>query len=201
MEPIALPTGSDWLPPPTSIHRVTVDQYEAMVASGAFTKRDRLHLINGILVKKMTEHPPHTVTSIQLDEALRKVTPGGWHPRAAKPLRIPDRKSEPEPDLALARGRARDYLKQHPGPADVALVVEVSDSSLSEDRGVMVEVYGGGGVPVYWIVNLVDRQVEVYTDPRPGGYGLCRVYKPGEAVPVIIDAREVGAIAVDDILP
>ena len=88
----------------------------------------------------------------------------------------------------------------HPGAADVALVVEVADSSLAEDRK-MAAIYGGAGVPVYWIVNLVDRQVEVYTDPGIGGYATRTDFRPGQQVPVVIDGREVGQIAVDDILP
>ncbi len=65
----------------------------------------------------------------------------------------------------------------------------------------MAAIYGGAGVPVYWIVNLVDRQVEVYTDPVPGGYATRTDFRPGQRVPVVIDGREVGQIAVDDILP
>jgi Uma2 family endonuclease len=172
-----------------------------MVASGAFTKRDHVHLIKGILVKKMTENPPHAVASTQLWEALRRVIPGGWHLRGDKPLRIPGCTSVPEPDAAVARGEPGDYLARHPEPAEVGLVAEVADSSLLEDQGVMVCIYGEGGVAVYWVVNLVDRRVEVYTDPRPGGYGLCTIYQAGQSVPVVFDGTEVGRIAVDDILP
>ena len=76
----------------------------------------------------------------------------------------------PEPDISVVRGRSRDYINQ-PGAGDVALIVEVADKGrLAFDRGEKLGSYAGGGIPVYWIINLVDRQVEVYTDPGPGGY-------------------------------
>jgi Uma2 family endonuclease len=125
--------------------------------------------------------------------------PPGWYVRMGKPLRIPSRSSEPEPDAAVARGSYRDYTRRHPEPADVAMVVEVADSSLNEDRG-LTSVYGGGGVPVYWIINLVDRQVEVYSNPHAGGYQSRQVFAVGEHVPIVIDGVDVGRIAVDDLM-
>ena len=81
------------------------------------------------------------------------------------------------------------------------MLVEVSDSSLSDDRALASEVYGPAGIPVYWIVNLVHRRVEVYADPGPGGYGSTAVYAEGQAVPVVIDGHPLGQIAVADLLP
>jgi Uma2 family endonuclease len=197
---IDTPSDMQWLPPPESIYRLSVEKYEAMVASGVFTKRDRLHLINGILVAKMTEYPAHAVACDNARLAIEHLMPPGWYVRPDKPLRIPNYQSEPEPDAVLARGRPKDYLRGHPEPSDVALVLEVSESSLAEDRA-MASIYGGGGVAVYWIINLVDRQVEVYTCPAAAGYQSRQVFKPGESVPLIIDGSEVGRIAVSDLIP
>ena len=183
-----------------SLYRLSVGQYEAIVESGVFTKRDRLHLINGILVSKMTENPPHAVASTMLWETMVPLVPEGWHLRLDKPLRIPLRHSVPEPDLVMVRGSAQDYLEAHPAPADVALVVEIADSSLELDRG-MVTVYGGGSVPVYWIVNLVDRQVEVYTDPCAAGYAKREILTQGEVVSLIQEGAVRGRIPVEDLLP
>ena len=83
-----------------------------------------------------------------------------------------------EPDRCVVSGSARNYLSKHPGPADVVLVVEVADSSLADDRELGARVYGPARLPVYWIVNLVDRQVEVYTSPGPGGYQSSRSSHP-----------------------
>ena len=106
----------------------------------------------------------------------------------------------PEPDVVVVRGNWRDYANRYPEPADVAMVVEVASSSLHEDR-MMAVIHGAGGVPTYWIINLVDRQVEVYSDPFQGGYRSRVEFKPGQAIPVVIDGRQVGTIAVDDVLP
>jgi Uma2 family endonuclease len=106
----------------------------------------------------------------------------------------------PEPDAAAVRGTRRDYTDHHPSQRDVGLVVEVSDTSLAKDRR-RTRVYGAGGIPVYWIINLVDRQVEVYTSPTSDGYGLMQIYKLGENVPVVLDGIVVGYVAVADLLP
>ena len=95
----------------------------------------------------------------------------------------------PEPDLVVTPRRNSRLRYANPEPADVALVVEVADSSLDQDRSVMSRTYGGGGVPVYWIVNLVDLQVEVYpSDPsgssEPVGYRHCDVYRVGQEIPL-----------------
>ena len=190
---------TEWLPPPRSVYRLSVEQYEAIVRSGLFTKRDRLHLINGVLVAKMTKKPPHVIGCEKGRDALMRIVPAGWRVTVEAPVRIPDY-NEPEPDLAVARGSVDDYEDRHPEPPDLALIVEVADSSLHEDRE-LTFVYGVGGVPVYWIVNLVDHQVEVYTDPAPHGYRSCVFLKRGQFVPLMIDGTEAGRILVDDMLP
>ncbi len=198
---IAAPAASDWVPAPDSIYRLSIEQYEAMVRSGIFTKRDRLHLINGYLVTKpMTQKPPHSTADELCGKALDRVCPSGWHVRASKPIRLPNTTSMPEPDRCVVRGVIRDYLARDPEPAKIALVVEVADSSLREDRD-MASIYSASGVPVYWIVNLVDRQVELYSAPSPAGDQSCEILKAGQQIPVLAGGVEIGRIGVDDILP
>jgi Uma2 family endonuclease len=84
---------------------------------------------------------------------------------------------------------------------DVALLVEVSDTTLDLDQGPKWDAYAKGRIPVYWIVNLVDRQVEVYAEPGPDGYAVSRTFVPGQVIPVVLDGVEVGQIAAADILP
>ena len=170
------------------------------MASGVFTGHERFHLINGFLVAKMTQNDLHATTDELCGQAIGQRIPAGWHVRAAKPIRIPSQASKPEPDRCVARGNIRDYLHRSPEPADIALVVEVSDSSLSEDRK-QAAIYAGGGIPVYWIVNLVDRQVEVYSDPGPTGYQSRKDYPAGESIPINIGGQEISPIAVNEILP
>ena len=184
--------------------RLSVAKYEAMVASGVLTKRDRVELIEGYLVQKMTKYPPHSVTTGVCEDAIERELPSGWHTRQEQPVRIPDRDSEPEPDVSVARGKRTDYLQLHPGPKDLALVVEVALSTVEDDRA-MALTYGGGGIPAYWLINIPDRQVEVYSEPSgsvgPIGYRRCEVLRPGDLVPLIIDGREVARIPVVDLLP
>jgi Uma2 family endonuclease len=193
-------TQPSWVPSLPTLYRLSIAQYEAMVASGVFTKRDRLHLTNGFLVAKMTEDPPHAAACDGVRLAIEALLPRGWYIRSDKPLKIPNCNSVPEPDVVVARGTWRDYERSHPEPAQVPLVIEVSNSSLDEDRQ-MALVYGRGGVAVYWIVNLIDRQVEVYTDPGPDGYRKAQVFSSDQVVPLFLEGAELGRIAVTDILP
>jgi Uma2 family endonuclease len=180
---------------------MTVEEYEAMVASGAFDRRRRLHLIDGLLVEKMTQNPPHAIAYTLSGGELGRVVPPGWHVRSALPIRLPNQASEPEPDHCVVRGAPRDYRGGHPGPGDIALIVEVADSSLADDREYAAKLYGPAGIPICWIINLVDRRIEGYTSPSATGYAPCEVFGPGQAVPVVIDGLQVGQIAVDDLLP
>ena len=99
------------------------------------------------------------------------------------------------------RGTIVDYAERHPGPDDVALLVEVADASLPGDRKLAAEIYGPAGIPVYWILDVKGRRVEVYTRSEPQGYGPPAIFAERQSVPVVIGGREVGRIAVADILP
>jgi Uma2 family endonuclease len=138
--PTALPAEPAWIPSP--LYRMTVEEYEAMVASGAFKGRNRFQLISGLLVARMTQNPPHTIADILCGDELIRVIPPGWHVRPAKPVRLPGQATMNEPDRCVVRGSARNYLGQHPGPADIGLIVEVADSSLADDRELGAKVYG-----------------------------------------------------------
>ena len=94
--------------------------------------------------------------------AVESVLPSGRFIRKDEPIRIRDF-NEPFPDLAVAHGDLENYANRHPGPEDVSLVIEISDATLGKDRGEKRISYGRAGIPVCWIVNLVDRQVEVYS--------------------------------------
>ena len=104
-----------WIPSP--LYRMTLEEYEAMVASGAFKGRNRCHLINGFLVEKMTQDPPHTIADILCGDELDRVIPSGWHVRPAKPVRLPGQATMNEPDRCVVRGSARDYLGRIPARA------------------------------------------------------------------------------------
>ena len=121
--------------------------------------------------------------------------------RPAKPIRLPGQASEPEPDRCVVRGRLGITWAAIPARATSPWSSRSPTPAWPTTAKLATKVYGPAGIPVYWIVNLVDRQVEVYTGPGPGGYASRAVFTPGQAVPVVIGGQQLGAIAVDDILP
>jgi Uma2 family endonuclease len=196
MSPIA-PTQRSTFPPPAP-YRFTVDEYERLVAAGVLDE-PRVELIDGFLVKKMGKNPPHTWSVDRVLELVKPLAPGWWC-RKEEPVRIADF-HEPEPDIALARGTRDDYRFRIPEPIDIALVIEVAETTLDRDQGKKWKAYAHARIPVYWIVNLVHRQVEVYTNPGQDGYGNCQIFVAGQDVPLVIDGKIVGVIAVAGILP
>jgi Uma2 family endonuclease len=182
-----------------SLYRMTVDQYESLVETGVLGDQP-VELINGLLVRKMGKKPPHVISCEAIRDELLPLTPRGWRLTIEAPVRIPEF-DEPEPDLALVRGSREDYEDRHPGPADVGLLIEVSESTLDRDRGEKELAYARGQVPHYWIVNLVDRQLEICTEPSPTGYRNRRILRPGEQVPLRLDGNEIGQIAVAAMFP
>src|SRR5271157_3483797 len=128
------PAAPLFLPAPAEIYRFTIEQYDRMVLDGTIAEDEPVELLSGIVVRKMPKKPKHSVTTIWLGEELRGQLPPGWHIRQEQPLRIPDY-DEPEPDLVLVWGAIMDYAGRHPDPADVALVGEVSETTLDRDQG------------------------------------------------------------------
>ncbi len=173
-----------------------------MAELGVLTEDDRVELLEGVITPKMVHNPPHDGTIMQLMALLQPMLPSGWSIRVQSAATTSD--SEPEPDLAVVRGAARDYMRRHPGPADIGLVIEVADSSLARDRK-KARLYARAGVPVYWIVNLVDRQLEAFSQPTgPSAapeYRHTEVCRRGDQVSVVIDGATLGAVRVDDMLP
>jgi Uma2 family endonuclease len=194
------------LPPPPPIapepYRLTVEQYERLGAAGVLTEDDRVELLDGILVRKLTKGEPHSFSCTELRRPVEKLMPRGWYLRLDSPVRIPGF-DEPEPDLAVVRGSARRYvrLKRPPLPSEVALAIEIAESSLLRDRTEKMQAYARGRIPTYWIVNLLDRKVEIYTRPRGARYLACELFGPGQDAPVVIAGTCVGTIVVASILP
>jgi Uma2 family endonuclease len=182
--------------------RVTVDEYHQMIADGIFEDGEPIELIEGYLVLKMSHNSPHANSVAQLTKLLFRHAPVGWEVRPQLPISLAD--SEPEPDAVLARGGAKTYADHHPSPAEVGLVVEVADSSRYADRTEKLRMYARAGIAVYWIVNVSDKQVEVYTDPDrtadPPAYRARADYKPGASVPVVLDGTAVAHLAVSELV-
>jgi Uma2 family endonuclease len=189
--------------PAVPIYRLTVAQYLAMTEAGILTEDDPVEFLEGWLVERMTKTPAHVVATGLLLDLFPRPLPAVWFLSVQHPIATID--SLPEPDVALIRGAPRDYLGRRPTPADVALVVEVADSSLEQDRGLKKRLYARAGIVIYWIVNLVDRQIEVYTDPTgpvdEPDFRQRRDYAAADSIPVVLDGMEVGSMAVRELLP
>ena len=189
--------------PPEPVMPLTVEWYHEMNRTGILIDGAPIELLEGWLVTKMTKDPPHTLSVGCTFDSLGPLVGSNWHIRVEGPITTED--SEPEPDITVVRGHRRDYAERHPSPTDVGLLVEVADASLNRDRGWKKRIYAAAQIPVYWIVNLTDQQVEVFS--QPGGpaeqpdYALRHVFTVGDTIPVSLDGDEAGSIAVADLLP
>jgi len=202
----AAPTAG--VPIVPALYRLSVNQFDRMVATGILTENDRVELIEGVLIAKMSKNPPHRVATRKTVLALERVISPEWHAAKEEALEI-SAFSKPEPDAAVVRAELEFDATRDAAAADCALVAEVADATLDYDRTVKLRTYAAAGIAVYWIVNLVDRQIEVYSDPtgptltepESAVYRRREVFGPDDAVPVVIAGREIGRIASADLLP
>ena len=186
-----------------TLHRFTVAEYHRMIRDGVLREGGRIELIRGLILKKMPINPHHSKAVRRLNLLLPPLLqPEGWVVFSQQPTTLPD--SEPEPDFFVATGPQVKYDDRHPIPEEVGLLIEVADSSLAYDRGDKLTLYAAAKVPVYWIVNIPDRRLEVYTQPRGGKvptYRKCDLYAPGQDLPVAVAGKTLGAIPVSELLP
>lgn len=187
--------------PQDLIWRMDVDQYHAMIEAGILTDDDPVELLEGWLVFKMPKNPPHRATTRLVRTAIEKLLPAGWYVDSQEPITLLD--SEPEPDVVVVRGDTRQYLDHHPGPEDIALVIEVSDTTLERDRTTKKRAYARSGIPIYWILNLRESKVEVYTRPslQRLDYLQRRDHGAAETLSLVINEHTVGDIAIAEFLP
>ena len=161
-------------------------EYERLVECGFFRPDEPIELVGGRLIVSEPLGSSHAVAVALASDALRTAFGAGWAVREEKPVALDD-DSEPEPDLAVVPGTHRDYSTAH--PARPVLVVEVAETSLTWDRGEKGSLYARAGIGDYWIVNLIDRVLEVYRNPvrdpsAPHGwrYGLAETFAPPSTV-------------------
>jgi Uma2 family endonuclease len=142
--------------------RITRERYWQLVADGTIGPDDRVELLEGVIVAMSPQNPPHAFVMQQLPRFLFAALAPELSIRVQLPLEV-GACSTPEPDVAVVRGRAEQYATAHPTTA--VLVIEVADSTLSQDRLTKGPLYAAGGIPEYWIVNLRDACIEVYRSP------------------------------------
>jgi Uma2 family endonuclease len=188
--------------PALQAHRFTVRQYHRMIETGILTANDRVELLEGWIVDKMPHNPPHDGTVGRINRRLLRLLPDEWLLRVQSAITLGD--SEPEPDLTVVRGPEETYFTRHPRPRDIGVLIEVADSTLLTDRRKKGSLYARFRIPIYWIVNINDECIEVYTQPIGGKssrYRLRADYPSDQTAPLILGGAEVARIPVHDLLP
>jgi Uma2 family endonuclease len=179
--------------------RFTRQEVERLLDMGFFDGQ-RYELIDGELLDKMGQNPPHAEIIQNLTEILGRIF-GNRLLRIQLPMEASgeDRdRSVPEPDVAVLRERKPEFKRRHPRGHELLLLVEVSDSSSRFDLGRKAQIYAAAGVPEYWVVDVKRGIVDRRCDPAEGAYRLRQSFSPGESVP--LDGCPEG-IPVNDILP
>jgi Uma2 family endonuclease len=187
---------------PAGRRRFTRAEFYRLIDSGFFEAPERLTLEDGEIVFKMAQNQPHRIAVRKADDALQAAFGGGWCVFPSGPIDIHEYE-DPEPDLSVASGSIDDYPEI---PRAVSLAVEISDTTLTKDRGRKASLYAKAGIPDYWIVNLRERCVEVHREPaqdpkQPFGwrYTLIRIVPEGGTVSPL--AKPEAAVRVADLLP
>ncbi len=182
----------------TRTRRFTRAEYERLIDLGVFQPGEEIELIGGELMVAEPQGAPHYTAIRKTAKALEAAFGPGWEVRTEGPIGLDD-ESEPEPDVAVVPGAPDDYARAH--PSRPALTVEVAESSLALDRQRKGSLYARAGLPDYWVLNLVDRVLEVYREPAPDSaapfgwrYGRSEVFEasarvtplaaPGSSIPV-----------------
>lgn len=189
--------------PPLKLRRWSRVEYDRLIATGAFDADDRIELLDGLMVVKEPQGSWHAATVSQIRRVLQGAFGDRYDVRTHAPIALDDM-SEPEPDLAVVKGRPRDFLREH--PAKPVLLVEVADSSLAKDRLRKSGLYARAGIADYWIVNAIDVVLEIYRQPeRAAGlrygwkYASVRLLRRGAVVSPLAAPR--ARIRVADLLP
>ncbi|MGE0606645.1 MAG: Uma2 family endonuclease [Pirellulales bacterium] len=201
----AIESGDDAVRPPVPpLYRFSVEEYHRMPAAGILAGEERVELLDGWIVPMTPIGPLHCRAIEKLRRMIEQFLPAGWHVRCQHPITLAT--SEPQPDLAVVRGGVDDFGERHPSPSDLALLIEVSDSSLHIDQVQKLPLYAAAGVPEYWIVDLDQSRLEVHRDPRPGShkapasYALRQQFQRQDAVPLVLAGSEAGRLDLRDLL-
>lgn len=190
--------------PPFAVRPLSLDEYHRLIEMGFFAPDERIELIEGYLHPMSPRRPRHAACLSRLQRLFYACVGSAYVVRSQDPITLSAVNSEPEPDLVLAQAQPDDYASRHPGAADIALVVEIADSSLTFDRTTKASLYAAAGIPEYWIVNLVDDWVEVYREPRTFAdrSGEYRQREIGRADDYVTPTHMPGChLAVSEILP
>jgi Uma2 family endonuclease len=191
------------------LYHFSIEQVEAMVHQGILSEADRVELWDGVLIEKMTKNTPHIVAAARLGKFLHRAVPEGYTICVEATIALPwpgrrRRGSLPEPDVVIVVGDP-DTFGRRIGPQDIAVIIEIADTSLAEDRTRTKRRYARAAIPTYWLINLPERRIEVYSGPtgpsRSPDYGTLTIFGEDQYLPLVLGGIEVGQILVRDLLP
>ena len=180
-----------------STRRFTVAEYYRMAEVGILQPDERVELIKGEIIVMPPIGDRHAMEVRQATRVFYRIAGGTVIISVQNPIHLGEH-FQPQPDVALLRFREDNY-PAHPTPADILLVIEVSDTSLNYDRNVKVPLYAGAGIVETWLVNLEADYIEVYRQPGPEGYQQSVIFRRGEKISPV--SRPDLELNVDDLLP
>ena len=146
------------------LRNFNLDEYHQLIDIGFFKTEDRVELLEGLLIKMSPIRPAHANTVDRLMNLFIEQLGRQVQIRVQQPVTLVGMESEPEPDIVLAQ--RKPYEDHHPNASEISLLIEVSDTTLAKDRGLKAQIYATESIQEYWIVNLMDRTIEVHRNPR-----------------------------------
>ncbi|MUL35302.1 Uma2 family endonuclease [Gloeocapsopsis dulcis] len=153
----------------TQVRLFTAQEYHKMADLGILHPDERVELIEGQIIAMAAKNPPHSAITKRTADTLRNLLTGKADIRVQEPIHISDR-SEPEPDIAVVKIDPRDYIDRHPIPDDVFLLIEVADRTLSYDCNKKAALYARAGIPEYWVIDIKNEKVIVFSEPGSKSY-------------------------------
>jgi putative restriction endonuclease len=183
--------------------RLAVDEYRRRAAKGEFGPIGSMEFLEGIVIAKPRQSLRSEGAVVKIQEVLFKLLPEGWQLRVQQPMVTVD--SQPEPDVAIVSESLDGYVDRPPRAEDVPLVIEAADVSLIQDRRLKCRVYARAGILNYWLLNLLDSQLEVFTNPSGPvpmpGYHEQRIYRSDDKISLVLGLDDLGMIRVADMIP
>lgn len=186
------------------LRRFSVREYQLMIASGILEEDEPVELLEGMIVQVPLQNPPHSSAVYKAQQVLPPIVPEGWIVRIQLPILVSG--SQREPDISVVRAPISRYAQRHPTRSDIAMLGEIADSTIKKDRQVLAALYARDRIPVYWLINIPDAQIEVYTEPCIDDTGAAyyktrQDYGRKDTLPIVIKLRIVGKVRVRDLLP
>lgn len=157
-------------------YEFSVEAYHRLVDVGILKEDDRVELIEGQIINRTPIRSPHAACVDRLGDILRALFIKKAIIRSQNPITLSGH-SEPEPDLAVVKYKADYYETAHPTPKQVYIAIEISQSTEQYDRTIKIPLYAKYGVPEAWLVNLNQKEIEIYQEPSTAGYTSKKVYK------------------------